>query len=116
MNISELNGAAGAPASKPWLRPVVYSIETGSLSTRAINDTDGVALIDFSPGSVDVRAGTFTAVGGSVVTATELAGVVAAFNSHIARLEAENTALRARLAAVEASSSDVLRWAQTLSG
>lgn len=31
MNLNELNSGAGAPASKPWLRPVVKSIEAETL-------------------------------------------------------------------------------------
>jgi hypothetical protein len=60
MNLSDLNSDAGAPATKPWLRPVVYSLEafTASVAGSAVV----TSLTSSGPGESIVAGATGPAI------------------------------------------------------
>ena len=85
MNLAEFNTGTGAPQTKPWLRPVAYSLESQTLSASSATVAD-LACTDIQTGNITSFRGAIALpfrVGGAVPIVTGAAGVTVGYASFI---------------------------------
>jgi hypothetical protein len=85
MNLAEFNTGTGAPQTKPWLRPVAFSLESQTLLASNATITD-LACVDIQTSNITSFRGAIALpfrVGGSVPTITGAAGVTISYDSFI---------------------------------